>query len=132
MCKVDDPVAQRIHRKNAYRMVLASFVAGLTGVPGKQVRYANPRNIEQVLSIALSVQEAETNKGLMKPSILDSTTQYGCYRGHLLGRADRTAILGAQLTRKRSITCVVSITRLHVASHQTRKIEMSKGCRYLL
>jgi tRNA A37 N6-isopentenylltransferase MiaA len=62
MCKVDDPVPQRIHRENADRMLLASFVAGLTGVPGKQVRYANPRNIEQALSIAILVQEAENQE----------------------------------------------------------------------
>jgi hypothetical protein len=59
MYKVDDPVAQLIHRENAERMLLASFVAGLRGVAGKQVRCANPRNIEQALSIALAVQEAE-------------------------------------------------------------------------
>ena len=34
--KVDDPVVQRIHNENADRMLLASFVAGLTGVPGTQ------------------------------------------------------------------------------------------------
>ena len=47
MCKVDDPVPQRIHRENADGMLLATFVAELTGVPGKQARYANARNIEQ-------------------------------------------------------------------------------------
>ena len=59
MCKTSDPVAQRIHRENAERMLLASSVAGLTGPPGKQVRYASPRNIGQALSIALAVQGAE-------------------------------------------------------------------------
>jgi DNA phosphorothioation-dependent restriction protein DptG len=37
MCNVNDPVAQRIHRENTDRIVLANFVAGLTGVTGKQV-----------------------------------------------------------------------------------------------
>jgi hypothetical protein len=59
MCKVDEPAAQRIHRENADRMLLSSFVAGLRGEPGKQVRYANPQNIEHALSIALTVEEAE-------------------------------------------------------------------------
>jgi hypothetical protein len=31
MCKDSDPVAQRIHRENSDRMLLASFVAGLSG-----------------------------------------------------------------------------------------------------
>jgi hypothetical protein len=64
MCKFDDPVAQRIHRENADRMLIASFVAGLTCVPGKEIHYANPRRIEHALSIALSVQEAEKQKSL--------------------------------------------------------------------
>ena len=45
-CKVDDPVVQRIHNENADRMLLASFVAGLTGVPGNQVRYQNPLTLK--------------------------------------------------------------------------------------
>jgi len=59
MGKTSDPVAQRIHRENAERMLLPSFVAGLTGPLGKQVRYASPRDIGQAFSIALAVQEAE-------------------------------------------------------------------------
>lgn len=58
-CKVDDPLAQRVHQENAERMLLASFVAGLTGVPGRQVRYANPQTVQHALQVALSVQEAE-------------------------------------------------------------------------
>ena len=59
MCKVDDPVAHGIHGENADRMMLASFVGGLTGVVGTQVSYAAPRDIRQAISLALSVQEAE-------------------------------------------------------------------------
>jgi len=66
MCKVDDPVAQRIHRKNTECMLLASFVAGLTGVAGKQVRYAKPRNLEQALLIALTVQEATKTRTVQR------------------------------------------------------------------
>ena len=58
-CKVEDPLAQEVHRENAERMLLASFVSGLSGVPGRQVRYANPQTMDQALIIALSVQEAE-------------------------------------------------------------------------
>ena len=49
MCKTSDPVAQNIHRENAERMLLASFVVGLTFTPGKQVRYASPRDIGPAL-----------------------------------------------------------------------------------
>jgi hypothetical protein len=40
-------------------MLLASFVAGLIRVPGRQVGYANPQMLEQALKIVLSVQVAE-------------------------------------------------------------------------
>ena len=39
-------------------MLLASYVAGLIGVPGRQVRYASPVSVETI-RIAVSVQEAE-------------------------------------------------------------------------
>ena len=59
MGKTDDPVSRRIHRENAGRMLLASFILGLAGKVGKHVRYQSPRNLEQALKIALAVQEAE-------------------------------------------------------------------------
>jgi hypothetical protein len=59
---VDDPVAQPVYNENAERMILATFVTRLTGIPGGQVRYANPQSIEQALQIALSVQEAERHE----------------------------------------------------------------------
>jgi hypothetical protein len=59
VCKVDDPQAQHIHQENAERMLLAAFVSGLTGTPGKQCRFSNPQNIQQALSVALTVDQAE-------------------------------------------------------------------------
>ena len=35
-------------------------MAGLGGVPGKQVRYANPKSVDEALRIAVTVHEAET------------------------------------------------------------------------
>ena len=55
--KVNDPVDQRIHRENADRMCLASFVAGLSGVVGRQVLYAHPRSLQEALNLALAVDE---------------------------------------------------------------------------
>jgi len=40
-------------------MLLASFVAGLTGDPGRQVRYASLVSVDEALKIAVLVQEAE-------------------------------------------------------------------------
>jgi len=59
VCKVDDPQVQRIHQENAERMLLAAFVSGLIGTPGKQCRFSNPQNMRQALSIALTVEQAE-------------------------------------------------------------------------
>jgi len=59
VCKVDDPQAQRIHQENAERMLLAAFVSGLVGTPGKQCRFSNPQTLQQALSIALTVEQAE-------------------------------------------------------------------------
>jgi hypothetical protein len=58
-CKVDDPLAQRVHNKNVERMLLASFVVGFGGEPGRQTRFANPSNLSQALRVALAVQEVE-------------------------------------------------------------------------
>jgi len=59
MGKSDDPQIQRVHRENAERMLLSSFISGLHGVPGRQVRISNPQDIDQALKIAITVQEAE-------------------------------------------------------------------------
>jgi hypothetical protein len=56
---VDELPAQKIRQENADRMLLASFVSGLSGIPWRQVRYANPQTQEQALMIAFSVQQAE-------------------------------------------------------------------------
>jgi hypothetical protein len=59
ICKVNDPQAQQIHREVTERMLLALFINGLGGDAGKQTRYANPQSMQQALTIALSVYEAE-------------------------------------------------------------------------
>ena len=66
MRKIDDPVAQRIHRENADCILLSSFVAELGGI-GKQVRYASPRDIEQALSKPLRSKKRKIKKNLTKP-----------------------------------------------------------------
>ena len=62
MSRVNDPIAQQIHRENADRMCLASFVSGLSEVVGRQVRYAHPRNLREALNLALALDEAEKQK----------------------------------------------------------------------
>ena len=128
MCKVDDPVAQRIHGENAERMLLASFVAGFTGVGGKQVRYANPRNLGQALSVALAVQEAEKQERFNESFYTRFDNSLDCCRGHPVGSAVKTVSLGAPLARRRSTTCEVSATSLHITltSHRPQPTGMRR------
>ena len=56
MIKSADSQIQRIHKENADRMLLASFVSGLTGTAGDQVI---PGSLEEALNLAVAVQEAE-------------------------------------------------------------------------
>ena len=108
-------MAQSIHRENAERKLLASFVAGLAGTPGKQVRYEGPRVIDQAVSIAIRVQEAEKQERFNESFMQNLIIRLDCQRGHPVGPARMTISLSAHLTRQRSITCVVSATNLRTA-----------------
>ena len=59
MLQSADPQIQRIHKENADRMLLASFVSGLGSSIGHQVRISCPRSLPEALNLALVVQEAE-------------------------------------------------------------------------
>ena len=78
MCKTSDLVTLRIYCENAEPILLASFVAGLMGISGKQIRYAKQCDIQQALAIALLVQKAEKKNGLMSALKQDSIIQYDC------------------------------------------------------
>ena len=43
--KSDDPLAQRVDREISERILLASFISGLVGTPGRQVLFANPNTL---------------------------------------------------------------------------------------
>jgi len=81
-CKVVDPQVQRVHQENAERMLLAAFVSGLVGVPGRQCRFSNPQNIQQALSIALTVDQAEKQERFNECFIPNTIKQSGYFRGH--------------------------------------------------
>ena len=40
--KVEDPLLQKFHYDQAQRMLLSTFIAGLSGNPGRQVRFQMP------------------------------------------------------------------------------------------
>ena len=100
-CKVDDPRAQQVHRENAERMLLASFVAGLTGVPGRQVRYTNPQTIQQALRLALSVQEAEKQERFNNSFIRSLIVRLAYIRDPTDERTVKVKVQNTQLQRVR-------------------------------
>jgi tRNA A37 N6-isopentenylltransferase MiaA len=108
VCKVDDPIAQRIHHKNAERMLLATFVNGLSGTPGLQVRYANPQTVDQALKIALSVLEAERHERFSESFYTNFDKSVRLMSQSPSHTPRETADRGTQLTRVRSITHAVS------------------------
>ena len=57
--QVDDPALQKLHYEHAERMLLANFTSGPIGTPGRQVRFSLPKNMEEALRIAVTVQQAE-------------------------------------------------------------------------
>jgi hypothetical protein len=60
--KVEDPVLQKFHYDQAQRMLLSTFIAGLAGNPGQQVRFQMPPTVDQALQIAITVFEAEAQE----------------------------------------------------------------------
>lgn len=60
--KVEDPSLQKFHYDQAERMLLSTFISGLSGNPGQQVRYQMPATIDQALQIAITVFEAEAQE----------------------------------------------------------------------
>jgi hypothetical protein len=103
MGKTDDPVARRTHRENAERLLLASFISGLAGKVGKHVRYQSPRNLEQVLQIALAVQEAEKQEKFNESfyTRFENSVRLVSH-DHTARNTARTINLGTQLTRTQS------------------------------
>ena len=79
--KSDDPQIQRVHRENVERMQLSSFISGLHGVPGRQVRISNPQDIDQSLKIAITLQEAERQERFNEAFTPDLISRYASVRG---------------------------------------------------
>ena len=57
--QVEDAALQKLYHEQAERMLLASFTSGLTGTPGRQVRFAMPKSVDEALKIAITVEQAE-------------------------------------------------------------------------
>ena len=60
--KVEDPLLQKFHHDQAQRMLLSTFIAGLSGNAGQQVRFKMPATVDQALQIATTVLDAEAQE----------------------------------------------------------------------
>jgi hypothetical protein len=90
---VTDPMLRKFHNEHAERMLLASFVAGLTGTPGRQVRFAIPGILEKALKIATTVAQAEiperSNETFYSDAALPDITPEGIIRAPAHGSTGR-------------------------------------------
>jgi hypothetical protein len=69
---VTDPTVHKIYNQMAERILLASFTAGLTGNPGRQVRFSSPKTLENELQITITVTQAEVQERRNEAFYLDS------------------------------------------------------------
>ena len=75
--QVDDPELQKFHYEHAETMLFASFTSGLTGTPGRQVRFSLPKNMEEALRIAVTVKQAELRERRNETFYVDEVQESG-------------------------------------------------------
>ena len=56
----NDPVEQTVINREADRRLLAAFINGLIGVPGRQVRLQMPDTIDKAMNMAIIATHADT------------------------------------------------------------------------
>jgi hypothetical protein len=114
VCKVEDPLAQRIYFQNADRILLACFAAGIRG---RQVRFSNPHDLDQALRTALSVQEGEKQDRFNKSFYTSFDNSLRIRSRSPTRHVDHRS--QPQLTRSmRQLKREVIVTRPHVATSQ--------------
>ena len=77
MPQVDDPALQKHHYEHAERMLFASFTSGPIGTPGRQVRFSLPKNMQEALRIAVTVQQAELQERRNETIYVDEVQERG-------------------------------------------------------
>jgi len=60
--KVEDPLLQKFYYDQAQRMLLSTFIAGVSGNPGQQLRFQMPATVDEAFQIAVTVFEAEAQE----------------------------------------------------------------------
>jgi len=74
--KVEDHLLPNFNYDQAVRMLLSTFIAGLSGNPGRQVRFEMLATVDEALQIAITGFEAEAQEKrnlISPPRILKPT-----------------------------------------------------------
>ena len=75
--QVDDPALQKLHYEHAERMLLASFTSGFIGTPWRDVRFSSPKNMQEALRIAVTVQQVELQERRNETFYVDEVQERG-------------------------------------------------------
>jgi hypothetical protein len=84
-----DPVEQAILNREADKILLAAFINGLSGVPGKQVRLQMPGTIDKAVNMAIvatNAERAERDQEKDERETRQSVFAVGGNRGNFQGR----------------------------------------------
>ena len=128
MGKSDESRIQRVHRENADRMLLASFISGLSGNSGRQVTFANPQDMEHALRIVFTVQDAERQERFNESFYSQFEESYASAHGPQVEHPRKASVSDSQLTRLREVTRALNVTihRAAPAGHRPPAREKRK------
>jgi len=60
--KGENPFLQKFQYDKAERILLSTFIAGISGNPEQHVRFQMPATVDQAFQVAITVLEAEAQK----------------------------------------------------------------------
>ena len=132
MIKSADSQIQRIHKENAYPMLLASFVSGLTGTAGYQLRISHPGSLEEALNLTVSVQEAERQERFNENFYTQSKNQCDYCPNRGADRNQETEIVGirvkhARIGKRAASARVHPLVKIGQSTRRTEKRERKPG-----
>jgi hypothetical protein len=64
--QVDDPEAKKLYQEQADRVALASIMAGLAGVLGRQFSYIMPESLDEAIRVAIKVSQTRFRSAEMR------------------------------------------------------------------
>ena len=80
--KVQDDEVQKIINEETERRLLAAYIHGLRGIVGQQVQFQMPTSMEQVVKLAVTVENVEKHRQMVGGSrkVFANRKEIECYR----------------------------------------------------